>query len=357
MRNRSNMIQLKKPFPYNRLISYANFSLSLVTLIGLYCPNYPQSKIVLTLGLLLPYLLISHLFFIIYWLVIRPKMAIGSLVILLISIPTIPDFFIFSFSNNQSNQQSTKVVSYNIEFAYSLLKNDSVVDPQQLKKFQQFLIQLQPLAMLCLQDIKINAHHMVHKFTKLPYYYFSEGLHLGVYSAFPIINSGTIPFPKEFNGVCIWADVAYPKDTIRVYNFHLQSNRPWGAGLAYEDSQLLKRDKLEILRIFYNYPGYSRRRAKQIRIILAHIEKSPYPVILCGDLNDTPQSLPYSYLKKQFKDTFKEAGFGFGNTHEVPGLRIDYIFVDKKMEVSSHKVYPVHFSDHLPVEAQIYLPN
>ena len=244
-----------------------------------------------------------------------------------------------------------------MEYAYSLMKNDSVADPKKTKKFQHFLNQLQPLDILCVQDIKSNAHNILRALLPLPHYYFSESFHSGIYSAYPIIKNGYIPFKNGFNGICSWADIVLPEDTIRVYNFHLQSNRPWGAFLDNEDGGLLKRDKLEILRIFYNYPGYSRRRANQVRTILAHAEKSPHPIILCGDLNDTPQSLPYSYLINGRKDTFREAGFGLGHTHEVPFIRIDHIFVDDKIEVNFHKIHKVNFSDHYPIEAQIFLPN
>ena len=110
-------------------------------------------------------------------------------------------------------------------------------------------------------------------------------------------------------------DVAYKQDTIRVYNFHLQSNRPWGANLIGEAGKVGKRDKWEIAKIFYNYPGYSRRRTQQVKIILRHLKNNPNPVILCGDLNDTPQSLAYERLKSGRKDSIQEAGVGLGHTH------------------------------------------
>lgn len=284
-------------------------------------------------------------------------MALFSLSILLISIQATADFFILSSKNNLANQPTAKILSYNMEFAYPLTLNECEVNPQEAEKFQQFLNQLQPLDILCVQDVRSNAHNILRELLPFSYYYFSESLHSGIYSVYPVIDRGSITFQEAFNGTCTWADIAFPKDTLRIYNFHLQSNRPWGALLEYEDGGLLKRDKFEILRIFYNYPGYSQRRGMQVRTILAHATKSPYPTILCGDLNDIPQSLPYSYLKKGRKDTFREAGFGLGHTHQVPGIRIDHIFVDHKIEVGLHKIHKVNFSDHYPIETQIYLPN
>lgn len=242
-----------------------------------------------------------------------------------------------------------------MEYAYSIISIDSLVNPFEKQKLQAFFNSLSPIDIFCVQDIRNKAHFLIQELVTLPYHYYSKNLYSGIYSAHPIINLGSIDFHKQHNGVCIWADIVLPKDTVRVYSFHLQSNRPWGANLNQKEGKLLKKDKLEILRIFYNYPGYSQRRANQVQTILEHVQESPYRVILCGDLNDVPLSLPYNHLQQQFKDTFKEAGWGIGQTYTVPGLRIDYIFVDQKIVVKKHQVYRLPLSDHYPIEVQIQI--
>lgn len=282
-------------------------------------------------------------------------MAFFSFTILVLSIPATINFFRLSFKKEVRPPISLNVISYNLEFAHSLVKKSLLIKPQKNSKIQQFIDTLTPLDIFCGQDLDANSHKLLQNLLPLPNYFYSKGLHLGIYTKYPIINKGEIEFQKGHNGVCIWADIAYLQDTIRIYNFHLQSNRPWGANLIGEEGKVGKRDKWEIPRIFYNYPGYSRRRTQQINTILAHLKNSPHPVILCGDLNDTPQSLAYEHLKNGRKDTFKEAGSGLGNTHEIPGLRIDFIIVDNKMEVNSHKIHRVNFSDHYPIQANIHL--
>ena len=68
-------------------------------------------------------------------------------------------------------------------------------------------------------------------------------------------------------------------------------------------------------------------RAEQAQIIANYIKDSPYPVIVMGDFNDTPQSYAYRKIRKGIHDAFRLAGGGFGNTYsgDLPSFRIDFI--------------------------------
>ena len=46
---------------------------------------------------------------------------------------------------------------------------------------------------------------------------------MAIFSRFPIVRRGTIPFGKLTQNHAMWADLARPKDTIRVFNVHFQS--------------------------------------------------------------------------------------------------------------------------------------
>ena len=50
--------------------------------------------------------------------------------------------------------------------------------------------------------------------------------------------------------------------------------------------------------------SYQNRVSEALKI-KKHINKSPYPVIVCGDFNDTPLSYTYSTLKKVWQILFK----------------------------------------------------
>lgn len=96
-------------------------------------------------------------------------------------------------------------------------------------------------------------------------------------------------------------------------------------------------------------------RAFQARKVADHIKKSPYPVIVCGDFNDTPVSYAYRKVKGELKDAFVEAGWGISNSYngELPSFRIDYILHDKKFKAVNYSRDRVVYSDHFPVRCRL----
>ena len=104
----------------------------------------------------------------------------------------------------------------------------------------------------------------------------------------------------------------------------------------------------EVMRL---YKRAATRRAAQAEKVAAHMARSPHPVILCGDLNDTPVSYVYQVLSKKLQDSFCERGFGFDFTYagKIPGLRIDYVLPDETFQILEHQVPALELSDHYPV--------
>ncbi len=100
-------------------------------------------------------------------------------------------------------------------------------------------------------------------------------------------------------------------------------------------------------------------RAEQSEMIANYIKDSPYPVVVMGDYNDTPQSYAYRKIKKGMHDAFKVAGRGFGNTYagELPSLRIDYIMYSNPMVSYQFKRLKPDYSDHFPITTWLYLPR
>ena len=79
------------------------------------------------------------------------------------------------------------------------------------------------------------------------------------------------------------------------------------------------------------------------------------PAVICGDVNDTPVSYCFRSLRSGRKDTFREAGRGFGATYRIlwPLLRIDYAFVPENADVLEHRTLRLDCSDHYPVITEI----
>ena len=99
------------------------------------------------------------------------------------------------------------------------------------------------------------------------------------------------------------------------------------------------------------------KRSTQTEKIIAHINSCKYPVIICGDFNDTPFSYTYHSFSEKLQDAFMESGSGIGNTYigNFPSYRIDYIFHSDDFTSSDFQVLPEELSDHYPVSCNLLL--
>ena len=62
-------------------------------------------------------------------------------------------------------------------------------------------------------------------------------------------------------------------------------------------------------------------RVNQIEIINQNISNSPHPVILCGDMNDSPHSYAYNKMTTNLNDAFTKSGYGFGTTFKYNTIK------------------------------------
>ena len=184
---------------------------------------------------------------------------------------------------------------------------------------------------------------------------------MAIFSRFPIVRRGTIAFGRLTQNHAMWADLARPAartgrgrpDTIRVYNLHLQSMSMAEADIATatESRAGLQQKAPNLLRRFRN--GAVARGA-QVDTVLAHLARSPYPVLLAGDLNDLPYSYTYDQLADRLQNAWATAGTGIGATYNGrrPALRIDQQFASPQWEVLGCQVHQeINWSDHFPLEA------
>ena len=101
--------------------------------------------------------------------------------------------------------------------------------------------------------------------------------------------------------------------------------------------------------------GFIKKFYQSNRIKTA-INESKYPVIVCGDFNDVPNSYAYSTIGKGLKNAFAEKGTGIGRTFVSisPTLRIDNIFVDKRFTVEQYVRIKRNLSDHYAISADLF---
>jgi endonuclease/exonuclease/phosphatase family metal-dependent hydrolase len=153
----------------------------------------------------------------------------------------------------------------------------------------------------------------------------------------------------------IHADIDVNGQTIRVFATHLESLR--FDEQDYEAMQTFSKGekKVNVLKKFQLAYWY---RGEQAQLVKSELDKSPYPLILCGDFNDVPNSYTYSTIRGTRNDAFLAAGFGIGRTFASlsPTLRIDYIFSDTYFKVGQFKKTKIPWSDHYPLVADLILP-
>ena len=86
------------------------------------------------------------------------------------------------------------------------------------------------------------------------------------------------------------------------------------------------------------------------------MQKSPYPIIVCGDFNDTPLSYAYNSIKGDLIDAFSNSGKGIGESFvDIPALRIDYILHDNKFNSTNYQKHTHIFSDHYALSCEIII--
>lgn len=173
-----------------------------------------------------------------------------------------------------------------------------------------------------------------------------------IFSKYPILNSDYQVFGGDTNGA-LYADIVLRKDTIRVINVHLRSMivRFGGVRDAYQGKDY-EQGKSEIRKIAGKLKRGFVHHRDEINLIVEWIERSPYPVLLCGDFNEIPYSYSYGQVRKHLSNAFEGAGSGFGFTYQnMPKLiRIDQQFFDDEFfkVVGFQTLDKVKFSDHYP---------
>ncbi|HSV87769.1 MAG TPA: endonuclease/exonuclease/phosphatase family protein [Bacteroidales bacterium] len=325
------------------------------------------------LGLAYPILLFLNFLFLIFWLVAWKKYFWISALAVLVGINHVGNLLQINKVNMPlpESGKNLKVLSYNVRNfgLYSYLpgwqlnftyrdKIFSYLDKKDadIVCFQEFVFdrkgQFRTLDTL---TTFMRARYAHFEYTRVSRYenYFG----VATFSSYPIVNRGKILFRTNAGNLCIYTDIKVGYDTIRVYNLHLES-----IGLSHED-HLFVENMINTLQDehYWNFTANSRIilrrlkrafiwRASQAEKVAEHIKKSPHPVILAGDFNDTPTSYVYYQLTQVLYDAFK-SGLGMGRTYliAIPGFRIDYIMHSAEFTPVNFRTGNQEYSDHFPV--------
>lgn len=305
-------------------------------------------------GLFYPLLLLTNLTFSALWLFTsKKKYALLSLLSILLGVQHVNTIIGLPESSDGIVQAATIAVgSYNIKGFEDIAWKNNTFQPGAVKKLQK---QFANLDFLCLQEADYETDQTLKKKLQFPYFHATKGTR--IFSRNPFLDKGTIPFKSEYNS-CTWVDIKVGKSIIRLYSVHLESNH-----ISAETHQIIQRNGMgwkNRVRMFKDmlreYAYRNRLRVEQTQLMLKHIEKSPYPVIVCGDFNDAPLSYIYRKFSGTLKDGFSDKGNGFSFSYRgnIPFLRIDYIFSSPTLSFIDYQTLStITYSDHYPVVARI----
>lgn len=169
---------------------------------------------------------------------------------------------------------------------------------------------------------------------------------MAIFSRYPMIDSGFVWKERgSMNGI-IFADILKEKDTIRIYNVHLESMRLELYRYKSKDDYFYKiRDLISRLK------NGAMDRSNQVDLLISHAASSPFPFVICGDFNETPYSYNYFKLRSAFSNTFEEIGNGFGFSFNgvLFFLRIDHHFYGSDIKPKNYSTdRSIDTSDHFP---------
>jgi endonuclease/exonuclease/phosphatase family metal-dependent hydrolase len=345
---------MKKLSWFNKVVYGFNIVITVLTFVAYILPFLAPKMFPLlsVLTLILPLFLILNALFFIYWMLQLKRQIILSGLVLLLGITFISKFYKFSSQDKDREEKDFTVMSYNVRLfnLFEWLPGDNVGNT-----ILGFINEQNP-DVLCIQEYSENAKVdlRVYKYKAV----FMEGRQIktgqAIFSKFPIFNSGDFKIPAAGNNI-IYADIKKGKDTIRVYNIHLQSIKiSPDVNEISEHVDSINQSKSQ--QLFKRIREAFKKQEQQAEILVKHKNECPYPVIICGDMNNSPFSYLYRSIKSDLNDCFEEAGNGFGQTYKFKyyPARIDYIFASKKMQVKSFSTFTkFENSDHFPIMTRL----
>lgn len=306
-------------------------------------------------GLAYPLILGANIVFVVFWILIKPRNVILSLLFILLGWNFIGRYI--QFGSNEEESGEIKVMSYNVGHFFG--DGSKKVD-ENSTAIVSFLVDQNP-DIVCLQETRLrktnifNLLETIEKMESISHYQYARSSNtygIVTMTRYPIVKMEEIRFDNSRN-MAIYTDVLIDSDTVRIFNVHLQSYQinPKKYSIIESPGINEEKDIEEVKEMGMKFKKAFQQRAKQVREIRKILDESPYHVILCGDFNDTPVSFTYKQLGDNLQDAFVSSGKGIGRTYigKLPSFRIDYIFYSKGFRSSNFETLDFKHSDHLPI--------
>lgn len=343
----------------HNILVLLNALLSICMVLGCLSSVVPAGQLCLLpyFGLFFPFWLVGTIVFLCYWAIRRKRIILLPLITLILCFGNVRNTFAIHFGKEKANESNVTIMTFN---TFGLRSG------QQMNKVREFAFE-QDADIVCLQEF--GATSDTHKLKKLiqdyeekyPYHhiwYKTQGRNFwlgnAVFSKYPIVHKEAIDYESRYN-VSIFSDVVVGDDTIRLVNNHLESFKFTPREIAeFKDAIGNQSEELKssTIQLWKKMNMAYRLRCPQADSVAAVVKASPYPVVLCGDFNDVPQSYAYRHIKgKKLQDLGNKAGWGYRHTYHRHSMlvNIDHILIDKHFVPTHYKVLHTELSDHYPV--------
>ena len=354
----------------NKLMLLINIALAAVLFLGSLSPSVePQSSnLIYIVSLAYPLFLLINILFVLYWMYFKKIYFLLSLIVVFFGYANLSNLVSFNLSSESKEVPEFSIMSFNVRLfnRYNWIEEESLD-----QKILDYISEESP-DIIAFQEF-INSRRdnfpYIKRMKALGYpYYKIEPRHsnkangevfgLVTFSKFKIKDWGVVHQYDNGKGKssALYTDIDVKGKLIRVFNTHLRSLRFLPTDYEFvenisenNEKQVLEKSKS----IFSKVMSSAIKRDSEVDAILDKIEESPYPVIVLGDFNEPPYSHAYPQIKNKLQDPFLKYGFGLGTTYDgittIPGLRLDYILHDKKLNATGFTSGPSQLSDHRPL--------
>ena len=243
--------------------------------------------------------------------------------------------FLPSLPDARAVQSTVTVMTFNVLFkneAYDAMTNSIQTAVPDVVGLQELTDEIAAELLDSLQE-------------KYPYHTLDTGeldSGVGLLSRYPLEQVEQLPPPMPLDRA-IEAVVIIEGQRVHLFVVHLTPNQVFSHPLA-EFAPLIKE-------------RYG-RRASEVAWLKAKIDAIEEPVLLLCDCNLTDTAQVHAQFSTFLKDSFQEAGWGFGHTFQppvvsVPIQRIDYIWHSDEFIALEAFVGLDGGSDHLPTVAKL----
>ena len=361
---------------FGKIYQLIGILLALSLIMGILAGNFdPRSHIFIAFfGLAYPFILFLNVIMILIW-IMRGKLLFALLTAGVIGIGWHALIATVSFTGEageglKSSPDLVRIMTYNV---HSFGPYDDHGDKEITKQKMLALVKNENPDIICFQeytsthkgpfDVADSLKEILNIRSQNNYYAPStegngEANGLAIYSRYPILDKGIIPFSNERGGnASIYVDIMVNKKVLRVYNVHMQS-------ISFDKQDYRFLDKVtkdmdpeitpakRILRMLY---VAFKKRASQVDMMKANIKTCNTPFIIAGDFNDTPASYAVTQMTKSLNNSFVQKGTGLGRTYngKFPNFQIDYISATKTIKIINHRIIEAKLSDHFPVRSDL----